>query len=196
MTYTTGTLSGLNLLDGLALPQGKSRRVIFGAIAIGLGIVALVWVIATIAAACIMVASLTTHPNIHGEEPIAPPMAPKMIVLANPYGALATAADFPSPAPILTDPAQPPDFSVDAALEPATADPFAAALPPKRADELADNAPTPPADPLVSSPLPPKREIARSSPRRMGSGSPPRHIQRPILLRRAIAIYFKSSLTH
>jgi hypothetical protein len=168
MTYTSGTLGGGNLFDGLVLPRGKSRRVIFGAVVIGFGTVAAAWVIATVAAACMMIASLTGSPNIRGDGPVAPPFAPKTIVLANPYGALASAADFSSSAPISADPGPPPDLTADAAPPPAAAILIIAPLPPKRAPGLGDSAALPPADSVFPSHIQPKRGIVRSSPHENG----------------------------
>jgi hypothetical protein len=138
MTHTTGTLSDATFFDGPDLPRGNCRRVVPGAVVIGFG---------TVAAAGVIAASFTIHPNIHAKAPIAPKIA-----VANPYGALAGPAYSFGSAPVLSDPGYAPDLALDAEPPPppATAPvPAAVApLPPKKqASELATSVPLPPPPP-------------------------------------------------
>jgi hypothetical protein len=91
MTFAIGTLSDVTPFDGSVVPQRIFRQIILGAVVAGFGTVAAVWVIT---------ASPTANSNINESASV----APKTVVPANPYGALAGAAYSFAMAPVLIDP--------------------------------------------------------------------------------------------
>ena len=131
------------------------------------------------ATAWVIAASLTINPNIYENASV----APKAVVLVDPYGTLSRATGSFGLASVSTDLGDVVDLALDAEpLLPAAAAPASnttpppaaaapasgVALPPKRPPDLATSVPLPPENPFFRPHIQAKREIVRPSARQPG----------------------------
>lgn len=141
MTYTTETLRGVGLFEDSVLSRDNSDRIIAGAIVIGL---------AALAAALVL--TVFSVPPLPRDQKA--PVAPKAIVPANPYGALASLAHSFGAVPIPNGPGYAADIALNAepAPSPAAVPASPEPQPPQRAPELAQSVPLPPVRPSIFRP--------------------------------------------
>ncbi|SED20991.1 Protein of unknown function [Rhizobiales bacterium GAS188] len=121
MSYTTAALDDFSSVDDFVSPRRSFRPVVLGAIVTALLIAAIASVIGAMAAAWMLIASLTATPDFRVETPV----AGRPIILADSHATAEIAAGSAAAMPMPIDPGRASDPAIDAKPSPVAPSPVA-----------------------------------------------------------------------